>query len=333
MANKAVDTLSGDAPETSAVIELSSPRGNGTAATRQPDGVVSSNGGVLGIAKAILPEWIKRWLRGPYYRMLYRRFRLRCNSSAGVEASRRELRQLTRSIPSLSKNGAPCQEEVQRLRTELQAAGMRELPYPFRAAIALASDVDKSTVYRFGKYVGQLVKQHGLDFGDSCWLHWGINSGSAGLGFLTPILTVQKADTFTDGPVFDLYEALREYHKGTFDHLHSLLPRGPRVCVLTDIQRDGRWITARLPKQELTRENDRHLYATFGFWVMGVTVVANDAAPSCVEEVLVEAAGQDLLLDPFRIPGTVLPSRREIDGEELLVFLQHGPSSSRIDRA
>ncbi len=68
--------------------------------------------------------------------------------------------------------------------------GIRQLPYGFDSAVAVVSDVDGSTRARYAGYVGMLVDELGLDFGDSSWMLWE-RSGprERGLGFFSPYLT------------------------------------------------------------------------------------------------------------------------------------------------
>ena len=120
----------------------------------------------------------------------------------------------------ISDAEVPSRQDEARLRAAVAEAGIREFPFPFRSAIAVASDIDRSTRTNYQRYVGQLVREHGLDFGDSAYVHWWPGRG-AGLGFISPAST-------TDPPAgdrhhLDLYEMLDEHHRGNVDHFHSLL--------------------------------------------------------------------------------------------------------------
>ena len=123
--------------------------------------------------------------------------------------------------------------------------GVRLLPYPFASALAIVSDVDASRRERYFGYVGQLVDDLGLDFGDSTWLSWyaGTRGGKKGrrdlglgLGLFTPWLTVGRdvdAERYANTRTFN--ESLVEFHKGNLDHFHAFFMRGMRVVLLDDL--------------------------------------------------------------------------------------------------
>ena len=62
---------------------------------------------------------------------------------------------------------APTQEELNAIHTLLREKGIRVWPYPFEIAFAVTSDIDRSQTNLFKAYTGQVVNEHGLDFGDS----------------------------------------------------------------------------------------------------------------------------------------------------------------------
>lgn len=152
--------------------------------------------------------------------------------------------------------------------SSLEAAGIRLLPYPFDSAFAVASDVDGSSRETFDGYTNMLVHELGLDFGDSSWLHWRYvfnANGDASLtnsgGFLSPSLTERTDDDrrfFRRNRTF--LEILADYHEGSVDHFHALLPHGPRVAVLTDLSRNGTLLTANIPPLDVSCA-DFHVFA------------------------------------------------------------------------
>ena len=74
------------------------------------------------------------------------------------------------NINPVSWDLAPGPDELSAMRTHLVDAGIRELPYPFQSALSLTSDIDCSNTEHFKGHIGQIVHEHGLDFGDSVWL-------------------------------------------------------------------------------------------------------------------------------------------------------------------
>lgn len=172
----------------------------------------------------------------------------------------------------------------------LAAAAVRALPYPFDSAMAVASDIDGSSRETFTAYTRMLVHDLGLDFGDSAWLHWrysfnreGVKSLTNSVGFLSPSLTEQTTDDarfFRRNPNF--HELLAEYHEGTIDHFHALLPHGPRIAVLTDVARDGADIAADIPPLDVSCA-DFHLF--------GILFVFDGTVDVSVESVRAQCAG------------------------------------------
>jgi len=141
-------------------------------------------------------------------------------------------------------------DEASAVRGLLSAQGVRLLPYPFASALAVVSDVDASNRRRYEGYIGQIVDELGLDFGDSIWLSWHAGTlgtknrpvpAGLGLGFFTPWLTVGRevdGKMFTNTRTFN--ENIVEFHKGNIDHFHAFFPRGIRVAPLKNFQSDDR---------------------------------------------------------------------------------------------
>lgn len=152
--------------------------------------------------------------------------------------------------------------------------GLRDMPFGFASAMSIVSDVDAANQPLYDAYVGQLVGQYGLDFGDSCWLRWhGVENRSGAvvahsLGFFS--------DSFTDGhersasefrQARTLYHSINEYHAGNLEHFHSYLPYGPRVIWMRTIEREGHRLRA--PYAQYER---RGAYHCRDFQVMAVCV-------------------------------------------------------------
>ena len=139
---------------------------------------------------------------------------------------------------------------------------IRSFPYPFASALSIVSDVDGASKARYEGYVGQIVRKHGLDFGDSTWLRMSCEAVAAGipishgLGFFSRYFGFGGDDverTFVRTRTF--FESLGEYHLGNLDHFHAFVNRGPRVAVL-----EGGTVTAQGVEFELTG------FETAGFW-------------------------------------------------------------------
>jgi hypothetical protein len=142
------------------------------------------------------------------------------------------------------ENRMPAAER-QRLQGLMAKNGVRAFPYPFASAISAVSDVDHSRRSRYRRYIGMIVDELGLDFGDSTWLHHGHSDNKmepGGFGFFSPDLTTDhraSAELLIETRTFS--ESIEEYHCGNVDHFHSFLPSGPRLlCMRRLPARDGR---------------------------------------------------------------------------------------------
>ncbi len=168
---------------------------------------------------------------------------------------------------------------------------MRMLPYPFGAALAVTSDVDFCNRDRYTYYVGALVEQHGLDFGDSIWLTQPRPSEDRPPRF--PGLGVLSADFRIDydhyaqlaRQQFDLIAVMREHHLGNIDHWHAFLPLGPRVFIFEEfsIGNDGVLVCV-LP--ERLERRDR-LSKAADFRILAASVIARDGKPLGVRSLTV----------------------------------------------
>ncbi len=125
--------------------------------------------------------------------------------------------------------------EEKRTRSLLESKGVRTIPFPFRAALAIVSDVDGSSRPQYDAYTSQLSGQFGLDFGDSTWLQWnyaGDQDLGAGFGFFSPDGTTGRAiPPTTFNLTRTLFESVAAYHAGNVDHFHAFFNNGPQVVV------------------------------------------------------------------------------------------------------
>ncbi len=179
-------------------------------------------------------------------------------------------------------------EEADAVRALLATKGVRSLPYPFASALSVVSDVDASRRHRYDGYIGQLVAELGLDFGDSIWLSWNAGTMGAGrrttpvafgLGFLAPALTPGRdvdEDMYNHTRTFN--ENLVEYHKGNIDHFHAFFMRGIRVAPLTGIRNEGEGRVSVF----VEATQDRGSWACQSVFALGVCVVG---APGAALEV------------------------------------------------
>ena len=131
-------------------------------------------------------------------------------------------------------------------KTDLDELDLRSFPFPFGSALAIVSDVDGSNRARYDAYVGLLVGQLGLDFGDSIWLRSGCNTHVAGastahgLGFFSRYFDLGRTEApsmFANSRTF--LESLAQYHLGNVDHFHAFSSKGPRVAVLDRFESRG----------------------------------------------------------------------------------------------
>jgi len=135
--------------------------------------------------------------------------------------------------------------ESEALRAVLATHGVRILPYPFASALSIVSDVDSSRRHRYEGYIGEIVDDLGLDFGDSIWLSWfkmprgNKKIVAMGFGFFTPSLAItgnEDEELFANTRTFN--ENIIEFHKGNVDHFHAFFARGIRVVPLKAFHAD-----------------------------------------------------------------------------------------------
>jgi len=165
------------------------------------------------------------------------------------------------------------------------AGGMmlRDFPFPFASALSIVSDVDGSTRPNYVAYVGQLVHQLGLDFGDSAWL-----AAPPGLGILSRDFTIHGATSETVDHFHTFAQAMAEFHSGNLDHFHSFLASGPRAAALVDLH-DEDGVLVATPRQF----EDQGFFRCVDAKVDALCVVADGAAPLTVQSIqVVDLAGK-----------------------------------------
>ncbi len=178
---------------------------------------------------------------------------------------------------------------------KLTGKGIRLLPYPFGSALAIVSDVDSSSRERYDGYVGMLVDELGLDFGDSTWLRWQYlherqKPTSNGFGFFSRHFSLGKSeDPSLYGPTRTFNESVAEFHRGNIDHFHSFLSKGPRVVSARNFEIAGDTIEV-----EYLGFEKGGLWAAQDIFVFGVCVVSHPGAKLSVAEIIViEADGRE----------------------------------------
>ncbi len=162
-------------------------------------------------------------------------------------------------------------EELSRRLAALQSAGIRKWPYPFRSVGAVTSDIDRANRTHYRAYIDQMVRDHGLDFGDSVFLHTNEASDHHGLGFYDSRYCLRQPDEGLKTQM-DHHDLLRESHRGNVDHWHGFMVRGPRFAILDKIERvdGGRKLVIEVPKPP--RENDP-IYGVKPFELCGLVLV------------------------------------------------------------
>lgn len=140
----------------------------------------------------------------------------------------------------------------------LDIVGIRRFPPPFGHTIAVLSDIDDSNRERSGLYHTQLIREFGLDFGDSCWLfgrHFAKGTQGAGctltawsgLGIIHPSLDPSAWDASELACVRSFREMVWGALRGDFDHFHAFVPSGHRVVWIERTDTEGRDAIFRVP--------------------------------------------------------------------------------------
>jgi len=140
----------------------------------------------------------------------------------------------------------------------LEIVGIRRFPPPFGHTIAVLSDIDDSDRERSGLYHTQLIRELGLDFGDSCWLFgrqfaqgtqgggFALNAWS-GLGIIHPSLDPAAWDASELACVRSFREMVGGALRGDFDHFHAFVPSGHRVVWIERTDTKGNDAIFRVP--------------------------------------------------------------------------------------
>jgi hypothetical protein len=167
-------------------------------------------------------------------------------------------------------------QQKQAVQQRLADLRIRQLPYPFASAASIVSDLDASRRERYDAYVGLLVRELGLDFGDSTFLARPYLRPERQLtrsqmhGFLT-----SRFDTGFDDPpeVFrstrTFSETVAEFHIGNIDHFHAFSNGGPRFFVLREFEAAGHSLTGRVDKLETEGR-----FACENFFVLSVYLIS-----------------------------------------------------------
>jgi len=146
----------------------------------------------------------------------------------------------------------PTPEQRAAWLDELARQGVRLLPPPFGHGVAVLSDIDDSDRERSGLYHGQLIEEHGLDFGDSMWLFGRtaalLERDEHGLRrvFTYPGQALGHPcgdpDAWT-GEDLVCIRSSREMIvgalRGDFDHFHAFMPTGHRLVWLKEPRVEG----------------------------------------------------------------------------------------------
>lgn len=167
----------------------------------------------------------------------------------------------------------PTSAEIDAFEHAIALAGIREYPYPFNSAFAVTSDIDRSNRQRYAGYVGALVRDNGLDFGDSVWLQTNQVGKFQGLGFFSKsIQTLDRQDHGRLDSEMDQYELAAEFHKGNIDHWHGLLVRGSRFTI-HDVASHGTVLEHSVELPPLP-DGNHNLFGARNFPIWGVGFVA-----------------------------------------------------------
>ncbi len=195
------------------------------------------------------------------------------------------------------------------LKALIESKNIRPLPYPFGSGVAVVSDIDNSSRAQYEAYVGTLVDELGLDFGDSTWLRWQCSRGAANaFGFFSPHLAIgglEARKSFDNTRTFN--ESVAEFHKGNVDHFHAFSSRGPRVVLIDrfDLSNDG------YVEIEFDGFQDQGPWRCDDVFVFGVCVVGRPGKPVAVRSVTVRER-EGIVNDTYRAtPYDAPPNGRE----------------------
>ncbi len=192
----------------------------------------------------------------------------------------------------------PAPDEHKAWQKQLKKQGVRLLPPPLGHGVAVLSDIDDSNRERSSLYHGQLIEEHGLDFGDSMWLYGRIAvayvqdnddefhvRAVSGLGLGHPSGDPEVWTTDDLKTVRSSQEMIVGTLRGDFDHYHTFLPTGHRIVWLGKPSVDGCDVVFPI------RDHQRLGYfRTTEMRVAGLAVVGSEEAVKQVESASVHGA-------------------------------------------
>jgi len=232
-----------------------------------------------------VPEWSPRG-HALAARILAKELSAECGESAKFALQRSKR---VRSAQPLTTESRPSIAELESMAEAAEQAGVRSAPYPFANAMTVTSDIDMSNREKYEAYIDALVKDFGLDFGDSVWLTASFpgkrrKQRHTGMAFFTPWLT-HFENVWPEAVVLDSFELIREHHLGNVDHWHSFLRRGPRCAIVKSLEKQadgsirGVLPPAADPRPVSDNKFGRDYYDTRDFYVVAATVIGEwDAA-------------------------------------------------------
>ncbi len=200
--------------------------------------------------------------------------------------------------------------ELRRRLDGLSAAGVRKWPYPFRSVAAITSDIDRANRTHYRAYIDQMVRDHGLDFGDSVFLQTNDAADHHGLGFYTGSYALRGPDGGLETQM-DHHELVRETHRGNLDHWHGFLVRGPRFAMLERLEtaEEGRRVIIHVP--ETPTRNDP-IYGARPFELSALALMCAQGSKPAIERI----AGIPRSGAPFDLPIREAQSRNPFADQE-----------------
>jgi hypothetical protein len=243
-----------------------------------------------------VPEWSPRG-HALAARILAKELSAECGESAKFALQRSKR---VRSAQPLTTESRPSIAELESMAEAAEQAGVRPVPYPFANAMTVTSDIDKSNREKYEAYIDALVKDFGLDFGDSVWLTASFpgkrrKQRHTGMAFFSPWLTHFES-IWPEAGVLDSFELIREHHLGNVDHWHSFLRRGPRCAILKSLERqdDGSFHGVLPPAVDPRPVSDnkfgRDYYDTRDFYVVAATVIGTWGSADAPDSLVVKDA-------------------------------------------
>lgn len=173
---------------------------------------------------------------------------------------------------------------------QLDAAGARRFPPPFGHAVAVLSDIDGSDRERSYLYHDQLIRQLGLDFGDSVWLfgrHIALPETPAtgrlkempGLGMTHPSGDPEGWTVGELSRICSFREMVAGMLRGNFDHFHAFMPSGHRLVWLGRTSVEGADAVFTVPTLQ-----EHGYFRTTEMRIAGLGVVGEPGAVAGVQD-------------------------------------------------